>query len=321
MNGTKAFALASVPAVAGLAWRWHRLNVRAIDAHTIRAPIIPGLRRQLTTPWGSIAYRWVPGDPSRPALVLVHGWGRTSDSAWWPVIAGCRRTMVVVDLPGHGRSQLDEPFSFELAAEAVHGAVIHAGLKRPVLVGHSMGGPVALTTVRRTGPAMFSGLVALATSAYWVRPQLRLMVAMAPYAMAPRSPFLIRTERAELRLAPHIAGHIVWAYTRRPNRQLLGETAAALRRFDARRWPDLALPPTTWVIATRDGVLGATHQSASARHFGARVVELEAGHSMVIELPEAVIRSLEDCEHSPGNTGGSIPLRSDGKTATSERAQ
>lgn len=308
MNGTRAFALASVPAVAGLAWRQHRLNVRAIEAYTVQAPTIPGHRRQLAASWGSITYRWVPGDPRRPGLVLVHGWGKTSDSAWWPVIAGCRRTMVVVDLPGHGRSQLNEPFSFELAAEAVHRAVIHAGLKRPVLVGHSMGGPVALTTVRRTGPTFFSRLVALATSAYWVRPQLRLMMAMAPYAMAPRSPFLIRTERAELRLAPHIAEQIVWAYTRRPTRRLLDESAAALRRFDARTWADLTLPPTTWVIATRDGVLDAAHQSASAQHFDARVVELEAGHAMVIHLPEAVIRLLEDCEHPPGNTGSPVPL-------------
>jgi pimeloyl-ACP methyl ester carboxylesterase len=48
--------------------------------------------------------------------------------------------MVVVDLPGHGRSQLDEPFSFEQAAEAVERSAIHAGLERPVLAGHSMGG-------------------------------------------------------------------------------------------------------------------------------------------------------------------------------------
>ena len=304
MNGTRAFALASVPAAAGLAWRQHRMNVRAIDAHPIRAPVVPGDRRQLPASWGSITYRWVPGDPSRSALVLVHGWGKTSDSAWWPVISGCRRTMVVVDLPGHGRSQLDEPFSFELAAEAVERSTIHAGLEQPVLVGHSMGGPVALTTVRRTGRAAFSGLVALATSAYWVRPQLRLMMAMAPYAMAPRSPFLVRTECAELRVAPHIAGQIAWAYTRRPARRMLEETATALRRFDARTWEDLALPPTTWVVATRDGVLDAAHQLASAQHFAAQVVELEAVHSMVVHAPQAVIPLLENWEHPSGSDGG-----------------
>jgi len=293
MNGSRAFALASVPAAAGLAWQQYRRAVRAVDAHPALAPELPGSRGQIHTGWGSVAYRVVAGDPHRPALVLVHGWGKTADSAWWPVIAGCERTMVAVDLPGHGYSRLEEPFSFQLAAEAVERAMVHAGVERPVLVGHSMGGPVALTILRRMGDEAFSGLVALATSAYWVRPRLRVMMAVAPYAMAPRSPFLIHNERAEFRLAPELADHIAWAYTRRPPRLLLDETALALRRFDARDWTDLSLPSTTWVIATRDGVLAPEHQLISARHFEAEVVEVDAQHSMVVQAPEAVLGILE----------------------------
>ena len=296
MRSSKAFALASVPAAAGLAWQQHRRNVRAVDSHPALAPDLPGVRREIPASWGSATYRWVPGDPLRPAMVLVHGWGKTSDSAWWPVISGCSRTMVVVDLPGHGRSRLNEPFSFELAAQAVELAVADAGPDRPLLVGHSMGGPVALTSLRRLGDGAFSGLVALATSAYWVRPRLRAMMAVAPYAMAPRSPFLIRAERAELQLAPQLSPHIAWAYTRRPARRLLEETAAELRGFDARRWDGFYLPPTTWVVAARDGVLAPEHQHSSARHFGAEVVELDEEHSMVVKAPQAVTAILEDWE-------------------------
>ena len=293
MNGSRAIALASVPAAAGLVWHRYRKAVHAVDAHPALAPDLPGYRRQIATRWGSVAYRWVEGDPHRPALVLVHGWGKTADSAWWPIIADCDRTMVVVDLPGHGRSQLEKPFTFALAAEAVDRVVTHAGVERPVLVAHSMGGPVVFTTLRRAGATRFSGLVALATSAYWVRPRLRMMMAMAPYAMAPRSPFLIHTERSELRHAPELADHIAWAYTRRPVRRLLDEGASALRRFDARGWTDLSLPPTTWVVATRDSVLAPEHQHASARYFGAEVVEVEAQHSIVVQAPETVLGILE----------------------------
>lgn len=293
MNGSRAFALASVPAAAGLAWQQYRRAVRAVHAHPTVAPALPGVRRRVPVGWGTVTYRWVAGDPSRRALVLVHGWGKTGDSAWWPIIAGCDRTMVVVDLPGHGRSRLEESFSFPLAAQAVEQAVDHAGLERPVLVGHSMGGPVALTSLRRRGAAAFSDLVLLATSAYWVPPRLRAMMAMAPYAMAPRSPLLIHTEWAELRHAPDLAGHIAWAYTRRPARRLLDETAAALRRFDARGWADLSLPPTTWVVTTRDGVLAPEHQVASARHFSAEVVEVEGHHSVVLQCPQEVLGILE----------------------------
>ena len=293
MNGSRAFALASVPAAAGLAWQRYQRAVRTIEAHPTLAPTLPGDRREIRTSWGSVAYRLVAGDPHRPALVLVHGWGKTADSAWWPIIADCERTLVVVDLPGHGLSRLDEPFSFSVAAEAVDRAVLDAGLDRPVLVGHSMGGPVAFTTLRHFNSASYSGLIVLATSAYWVRPKLRVMMTMAPLAMAPRSPFLIHRERSELRDAPELADHIAWAYTRRPAHRLLDETAAALRRFDARRWTDLSLPPTTWVVATRDSVLDPEHQRASARHFDSDVVEVEAHHSLVVHAPGAVLEILD----------------------------
>ena len=291
--------MASVPAAAGLAWQQYRRAVRAVDAYPALAPDLPGVRRLIPTSWGSVTYRLVAGDPHRPALVLIHGWGKTGDSAWWPVIEASERTMLVVDLPGHGYSHLQEPFSFALAADAVEQAVSDAGLDRPVLVGHSMGGPVALTVLRRRGPDAFSSMVALATSAYWVRPRLRAMMTLAPYVMAPRSPFLIRTERAELRQIPHLADHIAWAYTRRPARLLLDETAQALRRFDARDWTDLSLPPTTWVVATEDGVLAPEHQLASARHFGVPVVEVASQHSMVVQSPDAVLGILEGVGVSP----------------------
>ena len=260
-------------------------------------------------------------------MVLIHGWGKTADSAWWPIIAGCERTMVVLDLPGHGRSHLSESFTFALAAEAVELVILDSAVERPVLVAHSMGGPAAFTAIRRSGAEAYSGLVALATSAYWVRPKLWLMMAMAPYAMARGSPFLIHTARTELRDTDHMPEHIAWSYTRRPVRRLLDETASELRRFDAREWTDLSLPPTTWVVTTEDSVLSPEHQHASAEHFGAEVIEVEAQHSLVVQRPCArssngpeshqgtglVARGAAD-NYSPNQTGdhtvSSLPLGS-----------
>ena len=292
MNGSRAVAFASLPAAAGLALHRYRQAAREIDAHPAVAPDLPGERRVIPTRWGSVAYRWVPGDVARAPLVLVHGWGKTADSAWWPVIADCGRTMVVLDLPGHGQSQLEEPFTFELAAEAIEHVIHDTGVVRPVLVGHSMGLPAVLTAVRRAGADAFSGVVALASSAYWVRPRLRVMMAMAPYVMAQSSPVLVHRQRAELRSSPERAHHIAWAYTRRPVGRLLQETAAELRRFDARRWDDLRMPPTTWVVATEDGVLSPEHQRASARWFNARMIELPLQHSMVVQDPAAALAIL-----------------------------
>lgn len=293
MNRSKAFTLVSLPMALGLAWHRHRRTVRAVGDHPMLEPTLPGECREIVTSWGSVAYRWREGDPDRPALVLVHGWGRTADSTWWPVIATSERTLAVIDLPGHGGSRLDQPFTFELAAEAVNRVIEDAGLVRPVLVAHSMGGPVVFTALRGSEPGRFAGLVAMATSAYWVRPRLRAILAMAPYVMANGSPVLIHKEHAELRHAPEVAHHIAWAYTQRPLRPLLREAAFALRRFDARSWSDLELPPTTWVVAGRDRVLAPGHQRASARRFGAEVVVLDVEHSMVVNAHRDLLEIID----------------------------
>ncbi len=73
MNGSRSLAVASVPVAAGLAWHRYRNAVLAVDAHPAVAPDLPGRRRQISTRWGSVAYRWVDGDPQQRALVLVHG--------------------------------------------------------------------------------------------------------------------------------------------------------------------------------------------------------------------------------------------------------
>lgn len=293
MNRPRALTVASVPMAIGLAWRQHRKTVRAVDGHPSIAPELPGECRQIATSWGSISYRWVQGDPDRPALVLVHGWGKSADSTWWPVVTACDRTMVVIDLPGHGRSLLDQPFTFELAAEVVNRVIEDAEVERPLLVAHSMGGPVVLTALRGRDPESLSGLVVLASAAYWAKPRLRAILAMAPYAMAPRSPVLIHKELAELRHAPELAPHIAWAYGLRPLRHLLREAAVALSRFDSRGWTDLVPPSTVWVVATQDRVLSPAHQRASAALFGAEVVELDVEHSMLLQAREQILGLLE----------------------------
>src|SRR4051812_15671885 len=79
------------------------------------------------------------------ALVFLHGW--TCDLTFWrgqvPAFAGKVR-MLLIDLPGHGRS--DKPrieYSMEHLARAVDAVLQDAGVQNAVLVGHSMGTPVA----------------------------------------------------------------------------------------------------------------------------------------------------------------------------------
>ena len=87
----------------------------------------------------------------RAALVLIHGWSCSIDY-WRDLIPDLskRSRVIAIDLPGHGLS--DKPqvaYTMDLFARAVDAVMRDAGVKRGVLVGHSMGTPVARQFYRK----------------------------------------------------------------------------------------------------------------------------------------------------------------------------
>jgi pimeloyl-ACP methyl ester carboxylesterase len=96
------------------------------------------------------------------ALVFVHGW--TCDLTFWreqlPAFDG-KLQMVLIDLPGHGRS--DKPkieYTMDVFARAIDAVLQDAGIKSAVLVGHSMGTP-AIRQFYRLYPKKTCALVAV----------------------------------------------------------------------------------------------------------------------------------------------------------------
>jgi pimeloyl-ACP methyl ester carboxylesterase len=86
----------------------------------------------------------IPG--SGPALVLLHGF-LESKEIWDDFTAILQKefTVVAIDLPGHGESELlGEKHSMSLMAEAVKLVFEAEKIEKAVLAGHSMGGYVAL---------------------------------------------------------------------------------------------------------------------------------------------------------------------------------
>src|SRR6266436_3424174 len=85
------------------------------------------------------------------ALVLIHGWTMNLDS-WRDQVSDFakRNRVIVIELPWHGQS--DKPqitYSMDLFARAVEAVMRDAKVKRAVLVGHSMGTPVARQFYRK----------------------------------------------------------------------------------------------------------------------------------------------------------------------------
>ncbi|WP_232820006.1 alpha/beta fold hydrolase [Nocardioides allogilvus] len=105
------------------------------------------------------------GRDDGPLLVMLHGLGATAEvyadacallPSRWP------GGWLVVDLPGHGRSSWDAPYTFRRHAEGVLSVL---PLDREIVVlGHSMGGVVALELA--TDPRV-RGVVAFGVKVSW----------------------------------------------------------------------------------------------------------------------------------------------------------
>ncbi|MGW0557965.1 alpha/beta fold hydrolase [Streptomyces sp. NPDC002926] len=98
--------------------------------------------------------RWTEAAGEGPPRVFVHGLGAVSSAyhahiAAHPALAG--RRSLFVDLPGHGLSDRPADFGYTLEdhAAALAAALEAAGVRGAELVGHSMGGAVAIVLAYR----------------------------------------------------------------------------------------------------------------------------------------------------------------------------
>ncbi len=93
-------------------------------------------------------------DADRPAVILVHGAG--NDHTVWHgparYFAYHGRSVLALDLPGHGRSGGAAVASIEGMARWLERAIDALGVERVAIAGHSMGGLIALAAAAALGP-------------------------------------------------------------------------------------------------------------------------------------------------------------------------
>ena len=106
---------------------------------------------------------------NKPSMVLLHG--VTDDSLCWTPFAEMmaeRFDVIMVDLRGHGKSEApDEGYTLTIMAGEIAALIKELGLKKPIIMGHSMG---AITTLVLAGlyPEVARAIVLEDPPTFWM---------------------------------------------------------------------------------------------------------------------------------------------------------
>jgi pimeloyl-ACP methyl ester carboxylesterase len=142
-----------------------KLAIALIVAGLAAPPLRAGGEERSLRLADGVEMSYVARGAGEPALVFVHC-GNCRKEIWRETLdafAGAHR-VVAMDLPGHGRSGAGrEAFTIPALGADVAALVEHLELRRVILVGNSLGGPVALEAARRLGRERVLGVVAVDT--------------------------------------------------------------------------------------------------------------------------------------------------------------
>jgi pimeloyl-ACP methyl ester carboxylesterase len=235
---------------------------------------------------GTTFVREMPGPPGAPTVLLLHGWIASSGLNWYQVFQPLGRYFNVVapDLRGHSRG-LRSRRVFRLAdcADDCAATLIELGIDNAIVVGYSMGGPVAQLAWRRHRD-LVSGLVLCATSAGFF-PDRRMrtlyqagMLSAAAAARVGAISRFIPTTLPAVRIATQTLPGWAAAEMQRHDWRLITEAGQSLTTYHAHWIGDVDVP-TAIVCTTEDMGVRPSLQLAMADAIrGATVHRVADGH-------------------------------------------
>jgi pimeloyl-ACP methyl ester carboxylesterase len=248
-----------------------------------------------------------------PVLLLIHGMGGSSEN-WRAVIEPLARdhTVIVPNLPGHGGSSPGGDYSVGGLAAGLRDLLLVLGHERATLVGHSLGGGVAMQFAYQF-PEIVERLVLVSSGG--LGPEVSLLLRAA--ALAGAGPFIAATAPAVRRLGEglrHAEGRglrlstdvteVMHGYglladperragflaTVRSVISIRGQRVSAVDRlYLAEAMPVLI------VWGARDRLVPASHAENAQRGIPGSRLELfeEAGHLPQLEEPSRFVAVLE----------------------------
>ncbi len=231
-------------------------------------------------------------DLARPPVILIHGAGG-SHLYWPPQLRRMPNERVfAVDLPGHGKSRGVGEHSIEAYADSILAFIEALKLASAVLVGHSMGGAVALQAALEA-PTRLIGLALLGSAA-----RLRVAPGLLQTLSDPARIEAGVDKIIENSFSPATSPRFVELARQRMlesrSSVLYGDFAACntfeppldeLRRITA---------PTLMIFGEQDGMVPAASGRALLEQLPHARLELvpAAGHMVMLEQPERVAALL-----------------------------
>jgi pimeloyl-ACP methyl ester carboxylesterase len=279
-------------------------------------PLPPG--RSLRLPGrGTTFVREMAGPPGAPTVILLHGWTVTADLNWFPSYGPLARRfrVLALDQRGHGRGIRSwRPFRLEDCADDVAALLRATDTDRAIVVGYSMGGPVAQLAWRRH-PEVVEGLVLCATSARFVRdPRDRLLFAgLLGLSVAARlTPSVVSRQVSGSFTRRRLDGtRFSWAAAEldRNDPAAVLQAGSAIGSYDARAWIEKIDVPTAVVVTAEDRFVDPRYQAALARSIpGATLHQVLGDHGVCAIRPQRFVPTLvEACELVAHRAGQPAP--------------
>jgi pimeloyl-ACP methyl ester carboxylesterase len=213
-------------------------------------------------------------DPARPSLLMIHGAGGRGEG-FLPQLSGLEGINVAsLDLPGHrqtpgpGRRRVED-YADWLAA------FLAAGPLRPVLLGHSMGGAIAMS-LALSHPQLLRGGVLMGTG-----PRL------------PVNPALLRGILENFR--PTVEQIVKWAYAPEADPALVAQGAEHMSQADPQVMHDDFVACDRFDITSRLGQIGLPCLILAGEHD--LMAKPKLSQEMAAAIPGAELKIIAGAGH------------------------
>ncbi|MCU1496963.1 MAG: putative hydrolase or acyltransferase of alpha/beta superfamily [Acidimicrobiales bacterium] len=261
------------------------------EPEAVGGPPIPLGRRVELPGRGTTFVREVAGPPGAPVVLLLHGLVASGGLNWFQAFAPLGRhfRVLAIDHRGHGRGMRSwRRFRLADCADDAAALLEVLDVDQAILVGYSMGGPIAQLLWHRH-PEKVAGLVFCATSDRFVagvRERLAFVTAVSALAGTTRvGQLLTRIPLAPLqrripkgvRARPESLRRWASAEMRRHDPRMVAEALAATTNFDSRRWLNTVGVPTAIMVTAAD-----------------RAVPPQEQLRLLVAIPEATVTQYDE---------------------------